>query len=88
MKDIFELAKEDRELSDSRITNALCDGIPQSGYDRITRSIIADALYHARYNGRHYQDIPSKDDILETFCWRVFGATFDEVLKAWDKFLG
>jgi len=87
-KNIFELAQEEKQASYNRIAQVLCDGIPQRGYDRITRAIIADGLYHARYDGRHYQDKPSKDEILETFCWNIFGATFEEVIKAWDKYLG
>lgn len=88
MKDIFQLFAEEGEASEKHIANALCEGIPPSGYDRITRSIIADALYHAHYDGRHYQDIPTKEDVLETFCWNIFHANFDEVIKAWHKYLG
>lgn len=88
IKDIFALFAEEKELSKQRIANALCEGIPTSGYDRITRSIIADGLYHALYDGRHYQDVTSKDDVLETFCWNIFHASFEEVIKAWDKYLG
>jgi hypothetical protein len=88
MKDIFELRAEESAAAEQRVNNALCDGIPANGYDRITRSIIADALYQARYDGRHYQDIPTKEDVLEAFCWKVFSANFDEVIKAWEKYLG
>ena len=88
MKDIFQILADEKAAAEQRITNALCDGIPENGYDRITRSIIADALYHSRYDGRHYQDIPAKEEILEAFCWKVFGANLDEVIKAWDKYLG
>lgn len=79
----------ERKCSEVRIARALKgDTIFKPDEQRT----IAMCLYEAKYDNHDYQkepqEWPNANEILEALCWRVFGATFNEVMKAWDKFLG
>lgn len=89
MKNIFELAQEEKEKKEYRISQVLCGGCPR-GVSKIERCVIAQALYEARWDGNTYHeaDDMTHEAILENFCWNVFGASLEEVLKAWGRFLG
>lgn len=95
MKDCLTLGRELKEQEKAASENAIANVLSMSGNPKINggvfrrdeRECIAHALYESRYDGRDYEDIPTKDEILENFCFRVFGCTFDEVITAWDRFL-
>lgn len=89
MKDIFELAQEEKEASQYRLNRVLCGGCPRGSTVEV-RAFIADRLYHAKWDGKPHNEALEYplSQILEDFCYDVFGATFSEVLKAWDKYLG
>ena len=89
MKNIFELADEERILKEFRIKQAFCGGAPR-GVSKAERQIIAKHLYEARWDGNAYHeaDNVTADEILGNFCWQIFGASLDEVMKAWDRYLG
>lgn len=83
------LKETDKQLSEHRIKRALKG---DTGIKPDEQCLIAMHLYESKYDNHDYQkepqEWPSADEILESFCWRIFGATFEEVLKAWDKYLG
>ena len=83
------LAQEEKEASEYRISQVLCGGCPR-GSKQDVRAFIADRLYHAKWDGLSHDEAiaMSLADILENFCWDIFGANFNEVLKAWDRYLG
>jgi len=89
MKNIFELAKEEKEASEYRISQVFNGGCPR-GSKLEVRAFIADRLYHAKWDGKPHDEAIEMPlaDILEDFCWDIFGASFEEVIKAWDKYLG
>lgn len=89
MKNIFELAEEEKESRNYRINRALCIGVPR-GIDKFTRCAIAQELYNAKWDGNDYHEANNMTygQILENFCWNVFGASLEEVLIAWDRYLG
>ena len=88
-----QLREEEARLSAERIANALPYGSERGISLEVTRTMrdrLAMVLYEAHYeHGRSLvDDDPSPEDVLETMCWAIFGATFKEVLAAWDKSLG
>ena len=87
-----KLKQEEKETRENAIAWALSKpGNPKlqgGAWTQQERKALAMALYEARYDGTSYEDNPSAEEILENFCFRVFGCTFDEVLKAWDRELG
>ena len=84
------LAEEERQAREKRIKNALPHGNWHQTYpfNRVDRQYIADALYRIRYEGRRHDEEPSAQEILDDLCSNIFGCEFDEVLEAWDRFLG
>jgi len=93
MKDIFELAKDEKEASEYRISQAL--SAAKGEYpSRTVKAFIAEKLYEAAYSDkRGWREFTtgqtaSLNGIMDEFCEIVFGATYEEVLKAWDRFLG
>ena len=93
MKDIFELAKDEKEASEYRISQVLTAAKGEHP-SRTVKAFIASKLYEATYSDKWglreftTRQGASLSEILDEFCVEVFGATYEEVLKAWDKFLG
>lgn len=88
-KDIFQLSREQKELREYRISQVLCGDCPR-GSETDVRAFIADQLYHAKWDSKLHDeaiDMPLAD-ILEAFCWNIFGASLEETLIAWDRYLG
>ena len=83
----LELKQEEETASQQRIRNAL-PGNWVGATNRYDRSLIASLFYEAYYDGKTYDDIPSSQEILDDFCSLVFHCSFEEMLKAYDKFLG
>jgi hypothetical protein len=83
------MREEEREASEMRVDRAILHGNGNSSAPAVQgRRYIASMLYQSRYDGRPYWEAPDHQEVLETFCWNVFGCNFSEVLKAWDKALG
>ena len=89
MKDIFELAKEEKEVLAYRQAEL---GILFSKDH--TRAFVANNLYQATYSDkwglREFTTGKgaSLEEIIDEFCEITFGTTYEEVLKAWDNYLG
>ena len=86
MEDIFTLRKQESELRENRISRAL------QGDTSIKPSMqkeIASWLYEVKYENHNYETdyFPTEEEILESFCDKVFGCSFEEVMIAYDKFL-
>lgn len=89
------LKEEEKARSDWRIERAIPwgngDGYHPGGklYGATNpdeRAHLAALLYEARYDGLSCDDPePTAGEVLENFCFNVFGCSFDEVLKAWDR---
>lgn len=79
----------EKESSKWRISRAL---LGDTGVKMSEQTFIASKLYDAKYDNHDYsketEEWPGAGEILDIFCLEVFGATFDEVMRAWDKFLG
>ncbi|KKN65492.1 hypothetical protein LCGC14_0480960 [marine sediment metagenome] len=83
------LKNEEKQASEERIENALLRGNDKLWDIGITaRQLVADRLYSAQYDGPLGKELPNIQEVMDTFCWDIFGADFQEVLKAWDKYLG
>ena len=84
------LRAEEQAASEYRIANAIPHGPPGSDYGgaRQFRAHVAQELYDARYEGPVHEELAPPDQVLDKFCWRIFAASFEEVVKAWDIGLG
>ena len=82
-----EIRQEEKEASENRIQNAI-PGNWTGTTNRHDRALIASLLYNVYYDGKTYEEIPSAEQILDDFCSEVFHCSFNEMLKAYDKFLG
>lgn len=80
----MELKEQEKQQSEHRIARALKG---DTGIKSEEQILIASKLYETKYE-YSYKEIVSLEEILEGFCWRVFGANFEEVMEAYDKFLG
>ena len=89
MKNIFELAQEEKETRGNRIHQALASGCPR-GASKFERCFIAEHLYEVKWSGNTYHESAemTHEAILENFCWNIFGCSLEEVLIAWDRYLG
>jgi hypothetical protein len=89
LKDAFTLGNEIKErgkrASLLRTSRALKGDTGVTSGEQIN---IARWLYEARWNGHSYVDEVGKEEILENFCFNVFGATLEETMKAYDTYLG
>lgn len=89
MKDAFTIGREYREREkvrkEHRIKRALKG---DTGVSEREQKDIAGWFYESRWNGRRYDEEPTKEEILDDFCSLVFGCTYDEMMKAYDNFLG
>ncbi len=59
-----------------------------TGIKREEQTDIARWLYESRYDGHAYDDEVTEKEILDNFCFKVFGCDIEDVLKAYDNFLG
>lgn len=82
MEDIFTLAKIER---DKKIERELCIKW-QCERDRYKQRI-AGFLYEATYKGYGGETF-AHNEILDNFCDYLFGASFQEVIDAYDKYSG
>ena len=89
MKDALTLGREIKEnekrKSLIRTSRALKGDTGVTSGEQIN---IARWLYEARHDGHAYDDVVGEKEILENFCFNVFGATFEETMKAYDTYLG
>ena len=88
IKDIFELAKEEKEKKIS-LTLAIRDICQKDKW----RNKIAGALYSAVYGYEEDHHLFTTGayepkETLDRFCKEVFGASFQDVVDAYDKYLG
>ena len=88
MKNIFELAKEENE---KRLINQTA--IQETFRNDKWRNKIAGALYSAAYGDaddfRYFTTgVYPANEILNRFCDEVFGVCFQDVMDAYDKYLG
>jgi hypothetical protein len=89
MKDALTLGKELKEKEEQRIKFRIARALKgDTGITSGEQTNIARWLYEARWDGHRYDDVVEEKEILENFCWKVFGASFEEAMKAYDKFLG
>ena len=80
-----ELKAQEEVAKENRIARAL-EG--NTGVKANEQRDMARWFHEARWDGRSYDEEPSKEEVLEGFCSLVFGCTFDEMMKAYDNFLG
>ena len=80
-----ELKVEEQVKKQYRISRALKG---DTGISSREQTDIAGWFYEARWSGRRYDENPSQEEVLEDFCALVFGCTFDEMMKAYDNYLG
>ena len=85
------LKAEEAALSQERIASVLAQntytfaGEP-SWFSQQMREELAMVLYNAYYRDTGVEPA-EPEEVLETLCGRIFGATFSEVLEAYDRFL-
>jgi len=84
--DIFTLAQEEKQKAITRklAVREIC------GRDK-TRCFIAGELYEATYPEKSLWFFTGEErtdrQILDAFCESVFGASYQETMEAYDKFL-
>ena len=81
------LKTEKRRASETRTAHCLHQHGIGSSLPRAERLFIAQTLYESRYDGYRYDQEPSPEDLIASFCFRVFGASLEEVLQAYDEYL-
>jgi len=87
-----ELYDEEQRLRNKRIDLAISMGGlgGYTGVNTADRCMIAQLLYEAKWNCNSYIEAEemTPEQILDTFCWNLFGCSVDEVIIAWDRYLG
>ena len=79
----------DRESRINRALGTYLGQAPLLGSSQAFRHQVAERLYHARFDGRPYWEEPSKETVLEDFLADLFGGcNLEEVIEAWDRYLG
>jgi len=83
-----KIIQQEKERKENRISRALHG---DTGIQSSMQKEIAGWLYEVRYDNHDYETdrgYPTKEEVLDNFCWEVFGCNFEEVMVAYDKFLG
>ena len=85
MNTFQQLAEVERLAREERIANALKNG---GKYGRDFRESVAEELYSVVYDKptNYFNELDHRV-ILDKFCNVIFGASFEEVLKAYDRYL-
>jgi hypothetical protein len=59
-----------------------------TGISREEQIDIARWFYESRWDGHAYDEEVTHEEILDNFCFKVFGTDIEGVLEAYDKYLG
>ena len=88
------LKAEVAEQREVRIASALSVGNPADGQVSLhiaeTREHVARLLFDVFYSEQPEMPLAlsEAEEVLDRFCWALFGCTFAEVLEAWSRRLG
>lgn len=76
-----QLRKREGEAREQRIREAL------NSDRRWNVMCLAETLYDATYKGVVTEPKEPAERVLDDLCQVVFGASYEEVLEAWDRYL-